>query len=320
MKLERTKVLLSGGTGFLGHHIVRALLDRQADIILLIQPQDKTWRLEPFRDKVRQVPCRLTHRDETRSAIQKNQPEVIIHLAGRMERRRDLSILDDLMDHHVSSTINVMLASDPATTKLVIHTGTSEEYGEQEDPFVETLPVDPVSPYSATKASATALATYLSKAIGIPVITMRPFITYGPGQLHDTLIPFLIKGVLQKKTVELTEGLQYRDFIFVDDLVACYLAAIERAEAFAGPEVFNIGSGKKIQIREVIEGIADLLDGHAYLKIGARPMRAGEPPSMIASIAKAKARLGWKPKIPLHEGLRRTIDWWLENEGFWRDS
>jgi len=318
MKLEETKVLLTGGTGFLGHHIVRALLDRKADVTLLIQPHEKTWRLKRIGENIKQVKCLLTNREETNAAVRKVAPEVIIHLAGFMERRRDPSILDDLIDRHVSSTINLILAADLETTRLVINTGTSEEYGEQEDPFVETLPIDPVSPYSATKASATAMATYLSKAVGIPVITMRPFITYGPAQLHDTLIPFLIKGVLQKKTVELTAGLQFRDFIFVDDLVACYLAAIEKAETFAGPEIFNVGSGKKIQIREVIEAIAGLLDGGEYLKIGARPMRAGEPPSMIADIQKAKELLGWQPAVPLSEGLRKTIDWWMENEEFWK--
>ena len=318
MKVEGTKVLLTGGAGFLGHHIARALLDRKADVTMLIQPHEKTWRLERIGAKVNQVKCRLTNRDETRSAVQRVQPGVIIHLAGRMERRRDLSILDDLTDHHVASTVNLIVAAEKTTTRLVINTGTSEEYGEQDDPFVETLPADPVSPYSATKASATAMATYLSKAIGIPVVTMRPFITYGPAQLHDTLIPFLIKGVLQKKTVELTAGLQYRDFIFVDDLVACYLAAIEKAETFAGPEIFNVGSGEKIQIREVIETIAGLLNGQEYLKIGARPMRAGEPASMIADIQKAKERLGWQPLVPLNEGLRRTVDWWLENDEFWK--
>ena len=320
MKLEKTKVLLTGGTGFLGHHLVRALLGRKADVTLLIQPHEKTWRLEHVGGNVNQVECRLTNRDETRFAVQKVQPGVIIHLAGLMERRRDLSILGDLVDHHVSSTINLILAVDPQTTRLVINTGTSEEYGEQDDPFVETLPADPVSPYSATKASATAMATYLSKAIGIPVITMRPFITYGPAQLHDTLIPFLIKGVLQKKTVELTAGLQYRDFIFVDDLVACYLAGIEKAESLARPEIFNIGSGKKVQIREVIETIADLLHGQEYLKVGARPMRAGEPASMIADIQKAREILGWQPAVSLSEGLKRTIDWWLENEVFWKGT
>jgi nucleoside-diphosphate-sugar epimerase len=320
MRLEETKVLLTGGTGFLGHHIVRALLARKADVTLLIQPHEKTWRLERILGTVNQIKCRLANREETSSAVRKVSPEVIIHLAGFMERRRDLSILDDLMGHHISSTINLILAAGQETTRLVINTGTSEEYGEQDDPFVETLPVDPVSPYSATKASATAIATYLSKAIGVPVITMRPFITYGPGQLHDTLIPFLIKGVLQKKTVELTAGLQYRDFVFVEDLAACYLAAIEKAETFTRPEIFNIGSGRKIQIREVIETIAGLLDGGEYLKIGARPMRAGEPPSMIADIQKAEDMLGWRPEVPLNEGLRRTIDWWLENEEFWKQT
>ena len=320
MDCEKNKILLSGGTGFLGHHVAKMLLDRNADVTLLIQPHENTWRLESIGSNVNIVKAKLTNREETKAAVQEVRPEVMIHLAGWMERRRDLSILDDQIDHHVAGTINFILGADPGVTKLIINTGTSEEYGEQTDPFVETLPTDPVSPYSASKAAATTMATYLSKALGVPVVTMRPFITYGPAQLHDTLIPFLIKGVLQKKTVELTEGLQYRDFIFVDDLVSCYLAAIEKAEVFTGPEIFNVGSGQKTSVRDVIETIADLLDSRAYLKIGARPMRAGEAPSMIADIQKAKSLLGWKPVVSLRDGLRKTVDWWVEHDKFWKEE
>ncbi|NQV02786.1 MAG: GDP-mannose 4,6-dehydratase [Bacteroidia bacterium] len=319
MKLENTKVLLTGGTGFLGHHVVKALCDRKADVTLLIHPHEKTWRLDTIKSNVNIIKASLTNREETKTVVQDVQPEVIIHFAGRMERRRDVAILDDLYEHHVASTINLILAADPEITKLVINTGTSEEYGEQADPFVETLPIDPVSPYSASKGAATVMATYLSKAIGLPVVTLRPFITYGPGQVHDTLIPFLIKGVLQKKTVELTEGLQSRDFIFVDDLVSCYLAVIEKAESIDSPQVLNVGTGKKTRVCDVIETIAELMNGQKYLKIGARPMRPGEPESMMADIQKAKDFLGWSPKVSLSEGLGKTIAWWLEHEEIWKE-
>ena len=319
MKLEKTKVLLTGGTGFLGHHVVKTMLDRKADVTLLIQPHEKTWRLDSMERKIHIFRATLTNREETKAAVQKVGPEVIIHFAGMMERRRDLSILGDLYAHHVESTINLILAADPEVTKLVINTGTSEEYGEQADPFVETLPIDPVSPYSASKGAATVMATYLSRAIGVPIMTMRPFITYGPGQIHDTLIPFLIKGVLEKKTVELTEGLQYRDFIFVDDLVSCYLAVIKKVEKIRAPQVFNVGSGQKISVRDVIETIADLMNGQRYLEIGARLMRPGEPESMIADIQKAKEILEWVPEVSLRDGLERTIAWWLEHGEFWNE-
>ena len=319
MKLGNRKILLTGGTGFLGHHVVKALQDKDADVTLLIQPREKTWRLDAIKTKVNIIKASLLNREETRIAVQNVQPEVIIHFAGWMERQRDVAILDDMHAHHVSSTINLIMAANPEITELIINTGTSEEYGEQSDPFIETLPIDPVSPYSASKGAATVMATYLSKAIGLPVVTMRPFITYGPGQVHDTLIPFLIKGVLQKKTVELTEGLQYRDFIFVDDLVSCYLAAIEKAELFRSPHVFNVGTGRKTRVCDVIETIADLTNGQEYLKIGARPMRPGEPESMLANIQKAEDLLEWSPKVSLHEGLRKTIAWWLENEEFWKE-
>jgi len=319
MKIENRKVLLTGGTGFLGHHVVKALLDRKADVTLFIQPHEKTWRLDGMQSKFNMINASLTNRDETKKAVLEVQPQVIIHFAGWMERQRDVSILDAMSAHHVASTTNLILAADPEVTKLVINTGTSEEYGEQPDPFFETLPIDPVSPYSASKGAATVMATYLSKAIGLPVVTMRPFITYGPGQVHDTLIPFLIKGVLQKKTVELTEGLQYRDFIFVDDLVSCYLSTIEKAESIKFPHVFNVGTGRKTRVRDVIETIADLTNGQDYLKIGARPMRPGEPESMVANIQKAKEFLEWDPKVSLREGLGKTIAWWLEHEEIWKE-
>jgi len=319
MKVENKKILVTGGTGFLGHHVVKALLDRKVDVTLLIQPHEKTWRVDSMEREIHIVRATLTDREETKACVREMRPEAIVHFAGLMERRRDLSILDELNDHHVVSTSNLIRAIDPAVTKLVINTGTSEEYGEQADPFVESMPFDPVSPYSATKASATAMVTYMSKAIGVPVVTMRPFIVYGPGQLHDTLIPFLIKGVLKKKMVELTDGLQYRDFLYVDDLVSCYLAAIEKAEIFARPEIFNVGSGIKTTVRDVIETIADLMDGRDYLKIGARSMRAGEVMSMIANVEKAKELLDWKPSLSLRDGLKRTIDWWLGNEKQWKD-
>ena len=319
MKIENRKILLTGGTGFLGHHVVSALLKKKAEVTLLIQPREKTWRLDGMQSKFNMIKASLTDREGTKKAVQAVQPEVIIHFAGWMERRRDLSILDDMYVHHVSSTMNLILAADPEVTKLILNTGTSEEYGEQVDPFIETLPIDPVSPYSASKGAATVMATYLSKAIGLPVVTMRPFITYGPGQVYDTLIPFLIKGVLQKKTVELTEGLQYRDFIFVDDLVSCYLAVIEKAESIKCPQVFNVGTGQKTRVRDVIETIANLTNGQDYLKIGARPMRPGEPESMVADVQKAREFLGWAPKVSLSEGLGKTIAWWLEHEEIWKE-
>jgi len=320
MKIENRKVLLTGGTGFLGHHVVKALLDRKANVTLLVQPHEKTWRLDDgIQSKVNMVKGTLKNREETKKAVQEVQPEIIIHFAGWMERKRDVAILDNMYEHHVLSTMNLILAADPKVTKLILNTGTSEEYGEQDDPFIETLPIDPVSPYSATKGAATVMATYLSKAVGLPVVTMRPFITYGPGQVHDTLIPFLIKGVLQKKTVELTEGLQYRDFIFVDDLVSCYLAVIGKAESIKSPQVFNVGTGQKTRVRDVIETIANLTNGQDYLKIGARPMRPGEPESMVADIQKAREFLGWEPIVSLSEGIGKTIDWWLEHEGIWKE-
>ena len=318
MKLKGTKVLITGGTGFLGHHVARSLLNRKADVSLLIQPHEKTWRLENIGVTINIVKAKLANREETKAAVDKVQPEVMIHFAGRMERRRDVSILDDLVNHHITSTVNLILSADPEVTRLIINTGTSEEYGEQTDPFVEILPVDPVSPYSATKAASTAMAIYLSKTIDIPIVTMRPFIAYGPAQLHDTLIPFLIKGVLQKKAIDLTEGSQYRDFIYVDDLASCYMAAIEKAETFKKPEIFNVGTGQRTRVRDVIETIADILNGHEYLEIGARSMRPGEAPSMIADIKKAEKILDWKPAITLRDGLKKTINWWQAHEEFWQ--
>ena len=318
MKINKKKILITGGAGFIGYHIVNALLNQEADVTILLQPYEKTWRLELIKNKINIVKDSLVNQEGIRSLIKKTSPEVIIHLAGLMERRRDLSILEELHKYHVIGTINLLRSIDKKTTKLIINTGTSEEYGEQVDPFLETMATDPVSPYSATKAATTAIAIYLSKATGVPIVTMRPFIIYGPFQLHDTLIPFLIKCALQKKMIDLTEGLQYRDFLYVTDLVSCYLSVIEKAESIMGHEILNVGSGHPTKIHDVIKTLAGQLDAHDLLRIGARKMRAGETPSMIADIKKAKELIGWQPKVTLEEGLRATIDWWRKNERFWK--
>ena len=314
MTLQGKRILVTGGHGFLGSHLVEALIHSGSNVVALAKPGEDTWRLDSIGVNIRIVTASLINHEETNEIVRDASPEIIVHLAGWMERKRDVSIIDDMMNTHVTSVINILKSADPQITKLIINTGTSEEYGEQDDPFHEKLPIDPVSPYSATKGAGTVMASYLSRAVGIPVITMRPFIVYGPGQIHDTLIPFLIKGGIEKRNVNLTKGEQYRDFLYVHDLIRCYIMAMERMEKFSGHEIINVGSGIRTRVVDVVRKIADRLDCHDYFKIGAIPMRPGEPPSMIANINKASKMLDWKPNVSLEAGLTKTIDWWLENQ------
>lgn len=310
MKLKGKTIAITGGTGFLGHHLVKRLVQEGARPVLLIQPNDQTWRIGGFGENVALVRVGLYNETELRAAFREIAPVIVVHLAGWMERKRDFELIPRMLEAHLFSTVNILKTIDPQVTRLVVNTGTSEEYGEQPDPFSESLPIDAVSPYSASKGAATVMAAYMSKAIDTPVVTMRPFIVYGPGQLHDTLIPFLIKGVLERREVKLTEGLQRRDFLFVADLVECYCRAMECLDNFHGPEIFNVGSGVGTRVCDVVHEIARILDGAQYLKIGAIPMRPGEPESMVADITKATERLGWEPRVSLAEGLRETIAWW----------
>jgi len=162
-----------------------------------------------------------------------------------------------------------------------------------------------------SKVAATHLGQMLYRTSGLPVVTLRPFLVYGPGQGTDMFVPSLIRHCLQKKDFRMTSGDQTRDFVYIDDVIDAYLRAAFSSSAIG--EVINIGSGTEYRIRDIAEIILQKMGNPIRLIIGAIKKRQGEADHFFCSNKKAHDVLGWSPKTGINEGLDKTIAWFRDS-------
>jgi len=308
--LKGVKVFVTGINGFIGSHLGTRLLKEGARVFGLVRRGADLWRIAGINEEIALVTGDLRDRDGIRRALREIKPEVIFHLAGLVDVSRSFDLIDGMVEINVHGTMAVIRALKNLEYRCFINTGASEEYGNGPAPFREDQTPAPVSPYSAAKACATTICQMLYKGLGLPLLTLRPFNTYGPKQTNDMLIPYSIRKVLAGEPIKMTKGEQTRDFVFVDDVVEAFILAAQKKEALG--EIINIGTGEEHRIRDVVEKIVKMARSTSRVEFGALPYRAGEAMRFFSDSSKAQRLLGWVHKVPLEEGLRKTIDWFRE--------
>ena len=224
--------------------------------------------------------------------------------------------VDECIQTNVHGTVNLLQALARSDYERFVYTSTSEVYGDIAVPFREDAAVDPLSPYSVSKYAGERFCRMLHRGRGWPIVVVRPFNAYGPAQSPDRVIPEIIVKALRKERLAMTEGRQTREFNYVDDLVDGFV----RAATVPGieGEVFNIGGGEEISMRELAQTILDLMGNPIEAEFGALPDRPTEIWSMRSDVTKARETLGLPPARPLREGLEQTIGWYrreLEQSG-----
>ena len=293
-------MLITGGTGFIGRHLISRLVSRGGRPTVAIRRETDERSLGPLRNDVRLQTADLHCRDSLARLFGETAPEIVIHLAG--VRSADAALCNEV---NVLATERVLRACVTAGVRRVVILGSAEEYGHQSGPLHEDLPPRPETPYGASKAAATQLAQSMAASEGCPVVILRPFTVYGPGQPETMFLSQAIRCALAHEPFRMTAGLQRRDFVLVDE-VARALEAAATAEGVAG-EVINVGSGKAHRLRDVAELVWRLSGTDAPLEIGARPAPETELRDTWADIRKAKRLLDWEPRMDLEAGLRHTL-------------
>jgi nucleoside-diphosphate-sugar epimerase len=202
----------------------------------------------------------------------------------------------------VETAASTAAATASPVVRRVVLVGSSYEYGARRSDDE----LDPFNPYSASKAAAWAFARAAYNAWGIPVVWVRPFQVYGPGQLHRALVPAAIIAALRDEDFRMTGGEQQRDFVYVDDVVEGLLAA----GAVSGIEgrVLDFGTGQLRRIYDVVARIWSLTGSEGEILAGALPYRPGEVPAISANVRRTRLLTGWESKTSLDTGLRWTID------------
>ena len=294
--------LVTGGTGFMGRHLVEALLSRGESVVAVGR------RATPeLPDGVRYERGDLADPEVARGLVRRLRPERVFHLASAVDVGRDLSLVDEQVRVTQMAAVHVARACLEGEVGRLVHVGTCEEYGNAPAPFREDQAPSPVSPYSAAKVAATCFVRMLCASFGLRAVMLRPFLTYGPGQRSNLLIPALIRSALDGRDFPMTAGEQTREFNYVDDIVDGILRAGD-APGVEG-QIVNLGCGEPRRIRDVATLVLDLMGNPVRAEIGKLPYRPGETWEYYCSNARARELRAWEPRTSLEDGLRRTIAW-----------
>ncbi|MBN2463324.1 MAG: SDR family NAD(P)-dependent oxidoreductase [Dehalococcoidia bacterium] len=305
--LRNTRALVTGVSGFIGSHLARRLVREDAEVHGLARADSNLWRLEDIKDEIIIHHSDIRDFTTTRTIVAAIKPQKIFHLAAYVDTTRSPEVINEMVEVNLRGTLNLLRALNWINYDCFINTGASEEYGDNPAPFREDQIPNPSSPYSASKVSATAFCQTLHKTHGAPIITLRPFLTYGPGQEGNMLIPSLIKKTIMNEEFEMTKGEQTREFNYVDDIVDAYIRASIIPRAIG--EIINIGNGLEYKVIGVVKMVLRLMESSLKPRVGALDYRHGEAWHFFCDNTKAKEILGWQPAVNLEDGLKNTINW-----------
>lgn len=317
------KILVTGGTGFIGSHLSEALVKNGYSVRVFdrYNPNYNLGNLEnsKYKSKIDFVFGDIRDYDSVVKAVK--NCDIIFHLAALIGIPYSYHSPSAYIKTNIEGTYNILEAAKNLKTKKIFITSTSEVYGSAKYlPIDEEHPLQPQSPYSASKISADALSIAYFNSFDLPVNILRPFNTYGPRQSQRAIIPSLIKQILKiEKKGKIFVGNVHprREFNFVEDVCAAFLNAMKLKKY---GQIINIGNGYDISIKQLINIISMIMNKKVEIKISKKRKRPqkSEVKRLSSSTRKTKKLLNWKPKYSNYKGLslglRKTIEWNTKSE------
>jgi dTDP-glucose 4,6-dehydratase len=318
MNWNNRKVLVTGGSGFIGSHLVERLQTLGASIRVFVRYTSSggIGNLALLPEKNFEVYYGdLRNPDAVKNAMK--DIDFVFHLASLISIPYSYQNPRDNFDVNINSILNILQAAKELETSLVIHTSTSEVYGTAHYvPIDENHPLQGQSPYSASKIAADKLAESFYLSFNLPIITIRPFNTYGPRQSKRAIIPTIITQLLKGNKVKLGELSSTRDFLFVNDTVAGFITAAEQKEKLLGG-IFNLGTGREISIKDLGLLIANIMEKKIEFEPDSKKFRPenSEVYRLCCNYSKFCSITDWKPKYILEMGLKETINYFSDLNG-----
>jgi len=306
------RVLVTGADGFIGSHLAERLAAEGARVRAFVWYNSfGRWGWlddSPVRDALEVVAGDVTDAEFVRGAVA--DCEVVFHLAALIAIPYSYSAPRSYVRTNVEGTLNVLQAAREAGVGRVVHTSTSEVYGTARVvPIAEDHPLTGQSPYAASKIAADKMAEAFHLSFGLPVVTVRPFNTYGPRQSARAVIPTIVSQALRGGPVRLGNLHPTRDLTYVADTVEGFV----RAGAAAGVEgrTINLGSGRETSIGGLVELVGTVLGRKLECAVEAERVRpeTSEVERLLADAALARQLLGWTPAVELPAGIERTVEW-----------
>jgi NAD dependent epimerase/dehydratase len=307
------RALVTGAGGFIGSHLAEHLVREgwQVRAFVRYSSHDQLGALvhaDPaVTAELEVVAGDLRDAEAVRDAVE--GCDTVFHLGAMVSIPYSYRAPRDVVETNVLGTLNVLTAARAHDVRRVVHTSTSEVYGTALTPTIDEAHVlQGQSPYSASKIGADKLAEAFHLSFGTPVVTLRPFNTYGPRQSPRAIIPTVITQALAGGPLKLGSLAPTRDFTFVEDTVAAFALA---ASADAVGEVIHLGTGVEIAVGDIVRLVGELLGADLVVATEEQRMRpsGSEVMRLLSDPTRAREVLGWEPRVPLAEGLLRTARW-----------
>ncbi|HEY2711156.1 MAG TPA: GDP-mannose 4,6-dehydratase [Chthoniobacterales bacterium] len=308
------KILVTGGAGFIGSHLVEKLLVDGHEVVILddfndfYDPQIKRGNIASFTDDVAVYQVDLRDAQAVRGVFHGERFDTIVHLAARAGVRPSLAQPQLYYDANVNGTLHLLEASRVVGIERFIFASSSSVYGLAKTvPFSEDLHLtQTVSPYAATKIAGEFLCSTYSHLYKMRVVGLRFFTVYGPRQRPDLAIHKFTRRIWRDQPIDqFGDGTTRRDYTYIDDIIQGVVASLD----YEGPlfDIFNLGESETIQLKDLIAAIEETLGRKA--RINFLPEQPGDVPLTCADISKARRLLGYRPTTPLRVGLPRFIEW-----------
>jgi len=321
--LSGRRVLVTGAGGFIGGHLTGYLVRNGASVrgmtrynsrgdrgtLDWLEPQIAA-EVDPFAGDIRDI-------ESVKKAM--DGVEVVLHLAAQIAIPYSYVNPRDFFETNVLGTMNIAQSALDLGIDRVVHTSTSEVYGTARIvPITEDHPIEPQSPYAASKVGSDKLMDSFYRSYDLPMVILRPFNTYGPHQSARAVVPTIISQALAGDTLKLGATDPRRDLTFVEDTARGYEAAAT-ADAAVG-QTIQLGTGHDVSIGEVVDMVADVLGKELTVETDQARIRPekSEVMRLISDPAKAAELTGWRPEVELREGLERTIAWIEQNQSRYR--
>ena len=310
-RLTGRRILVTGAGGFIGSHVVEALVAEGARVRAFVRYDSRGsrgWLNElPVTNDVEVIAGDIRDGPTVDRAVAGS--EVVLHLASLIAIPYSYLAPEAYVATNVVGTQHVLDACRRHDVARLVHTSTSEVYGTaQRVPIDESHPLHPQSPYAASKASADLLALSYHASFGTPVVVLRPFNTFGPRQSLRAIIPTIAAQLIAGGPVRIGSTTPTRDFTYVTDTAAGFVRA---ATADAVGQTVQLGTGREISIGDLAKAIAEIVGVPLRIETDADRVRpvASEVMRLVSDASRARTLLGWAPATSLQEGLRRTVDW-----------
>ena len=339
------RIVITGGAGFIGSAVVRYLLNGTENLVLNLDNLTYAGNLESLpsvldHPRYKFLQADIVDQAAVSAALVEFQPDAIMHLAAESHVDRSIDGPSDFIQTNIVGTYSLLEATRrywsalPSGEKSVFrfhHISTDEVYGDLEgtdDLFTETTPYAPSSPYSASKASSDHLVRAWQRTYGLPVLLTNCSNNYGPYHFPEKLIPHVILNALAGKPLPVYgDGSQIRDWLYVDDHARALVEVVSKGQV---GETYNIGGHNEKRNLEVVETICGLLDELVPLGSDrAQPRsykelitfvkdRPGHDRRYAIDASKIQRELGWVPQETFETGLRKTVQWYLDNREWWQ--